>query len=846
MPRPNLLRLLEDAARWGERTALGRRQGLRYERWSWDRLRRTARRVAVGLDERGVAPGGRVVLRAAGGPQWVAAFWGCLLRGAIVVPLDVDTAPALVERVERDVEPSLEIDERLLDQLAASPDRGGAASLAPPGLDRRDIAEIVFTSGTTSEPKGVCVTHGNLLAIVEPFEDQIRTHAWAARLSRPLRFLVPLPLTHLYGQISALLVPPLLGAEVHFPSSLKARELIESVRRHRVSVMPCVPRQLEILREHVEREARRRGRSQVLDRALAGADAWRWPRRWWAFRELHRAFGWRFCVFAVGGATLPRDTELFWRRAGYVVLQGYGLTEAAALTTLDDPRQPRRGSIGRPLPGQEVRLDETGQLLVRGETVSPGYWRRGVRPLAGEDGWLATGDLADRDATGALHFRGRARDVIVTAAGRNVFPEDLEAALARQPELRASAVVAYDGPAGPEPVAVLVLRERGRSAQEAVARANASLAAHQRMRRFLEWPEPDLPRTPGTQKVSKPAVAGWVRRELAGRPPGARSASPLAPLVAAAGGEVPERLDATVRLAADLKLDSLGQLELLAALEERYQVEVDESAITPETTLGDLEKLLGGETAPTGGPYPYPAWAHLHLARGARRVLQALIVLPVVRALCWPRVLGREQLRGLAGPALFVCNHVTMADGALVLAALPSRFRHRLAVATQGELLRDWRHPPRAARWHQRLWGPALHAAAALLFGVYPLPRRSGFRRSFAFAGDAVDRGQSLLVFPEGRRTPDGRIQPFLPGIGLLADGLRVPVVPLRIDGLFELKQRRRHVARRGEVSVTFGAPARYEAGTGPAAITRDLERRVGDLAQDSSGRAYIPSMYGR
>jgi long-chain acyl-CoA synthetase len=832
MIRSNILGLLEDAARWGEQTALSQTRGLRLERWSWRGLRRAALRFAHALEGRGVARGDRVLLQARGGPGWVAAFWGCLFRGAVVVPLDVDSPPGLLERVARQVEPRLGIDQALLDELAGESDEAGAPSAPRPDVTREDLVEIVFTSGTTAEPKGVCLTHGNLLANIEPFEEEIHKHARLAGLARPLRFLSPLPLTHVYGQLSAVFVPPLLGAEVHFPHSLKARELVESLRRRRINVMPCVPRQLEILREHVERDAERRGRRRALERALGRADSWSWPRRWWAFRDVRRTFGWRFWVFATGGATLSRETEVFWRRMGYVVLQGYGLTETGALATINDPFRSRRGSIGAPLPGREIRVDEEGQILVRGEAVSPGYWQGGLRSLAAEDGWLATGDLAARDPTGALFFRGRAKDVIVTATGQNVFPEDLEAALDAQPEVRASAVVAHEGPTGPEPVAVLILREGlAEQAAKIVARANERLAAHQRLRRWRVWPEPDFPRTPGTQKVKKTAVTEWVKTPPVGRQTGAGAASPLAPLIAAAGGEVSEDLDAEATLATDLKLDSLGQLELLSALEERYQVEIDESAITPETRLRDLEVLLSGNSRTAGAPYPYPRWAQRPFWSGVRSVLQALIVLPIARAMCWVRVKGREHLGGLDGPALFVCNHISMVDGGLVLSALPLRTRHRLAMAMDGEILRDFRHPPPGSRWHQQIWGPPLYAAIVLLFGVYSLPKKSGFRRSFAFAGEAVDLGKSLLVFPEGRRTSDGRMMPFLPGIGLLAAGLGVPVVPLRIDGLFELKQQRRYLARPGEVSITFGAPVRYGADTDAAAITADLEGRVSALA---------------
>jgi long-chain acyl-CoA synthetase len=796
-----------------------------------------------------VGPGGRVLLRAPAGPEWLAGFWACLFRRAVVVPLDLDSPEGFVERVATQVDPRLTLDEDLLGEMLDGGAVGGVPPPETPDVRRDDLAEIVFTSGTTAEPKGVCLTHGNLLASIEPFEAAIARHHRLARLFRPLRFLCPLPLTHVYGQIAAVFVPPLLGAEVHFPPSLKARDMVDAVRRHHVNVLPCVPRQLEILRDHVEREARRQGRPRSLARALARADNWSWPRRWWAFRHVRRAFGWRFWVFASGGAALARETEVFWRRMGYVVLQGYGLTETAALATLDDPFDSRRGSIGRPLPGREIRVDEEGQVHVRGEAVSPGYWGTGAEPLADGDGWLPTGDLVERDESGALFFRGRAKDVIVTAAGQNVFPEDLEAALDAQPEVGASAVVAHDGPSGPEPVAVLLLREpKAKGLTEIVSRANERLAPHQRLRRALVWPGPDLPRTPGTLKVRRTEVGEWVGRELApgpqgGESAGRREAHPFAPMIAVAGGEAPERLDADTHLTADLNLDSLGQLELLSALEERYQVDLDESVLRPETTLGDLEALVSGEPTPKGAPYPNPAWAQRPLWRGLRSALQALIVLPIARAMCWVRVRGREHLRSLEGPALFVCNHVSMVDGGLVVSALPWRLRHRLAIAMSGEILRDWRHPSAGSSWLRQIWGPPLYAATALLFGVFSLPQRSGFRRSFAFAGEAVDRGQSLLVFPEGRRTSDGRLQPFQAGVGLLVAGLRVAVVPVRIDGLFALKQRRRYVARPGEVSITFGPSVRYEPGTDPTAITKDLEARVDALAQDSRGRAFISSM---
>ena len=186
--------------------------------------------------------------------------------------------------------------------------------------------------------------------------------------------------------------------------------------------------------------------------------------------------------------------------------------------------------------------------------------------------------------------------------------------------------------------------------------------------------------------------------------------------------------------------------------------------------------------------------------------------------------------RSVRGPALFIANHVTLVDQSLILAALPGRFSRRMAIAMDGELLRSWCHPPDGTGWFTRLHLRVRYALVVALFNVFPLPKHSGFRRSFAFAGEAMDRGYNVLVFPEGQRTQDGRLNPFMAGTGLLATNLRAPVVPIRLDGLFALKQRGRHTARPGEVSVTIGAPLQFAADADPAHITKELEECVAAL----------------
>ena len=844
--RETLLSLLEDCAGRGAETALAHREGLRVTRWSYGRLREAAAQTARWLESSGVGQGDRVLVWAENSPEWVAVFFGCLLRGAIFVPLDAQSAPDFVARVERQVSARLllygNVEPRGLEaslpklRLAELSRLLSTQSPAPyqaPPTKPDDIVEIIYTSGTTAEPKGVVLTHRNLLANLAPLEREIRKYRRWERLVHPLRFLNLVPLGHVFGQFMGIFVPHLLGGEVFLQDDLRPRALTDAVRRERSNCVVAVPRLLDTLREAVEREQAARGRAGEFARALAGARGWSWPKRWWRFRDVHRRFGWRCWAFVVGGAPLAAETETFWRRLGFAVVQGYGMTETAALVSVNHPFKQTRGSIGRHFPQQEVKLDEHGEIMVRGANVSPGYWRgAGVEPLKGEDGWLRTGDVGALDEAGRLYFKGRRKETIVTAAGLNVHPEDLEAALDRQPEVRASVVVGVVGAQGAEPLAVLVLRDEQADPAAVVRRANETLAPHQQMRRWLVWPGRDFPRT-ATQKVRRHEVAAAVKTRLtdAGAS-GAAPADELAQVIAQIAGAEPEtRLEPTADLTTALKLDSLGRVELLSALEERLQIDIDESSFTAATTLGEVEQLIRtGTPAEESARYPRTAWAQRFPATWLRLVVFYLLVLPLTRLLCPARVRGREHLRALGGPALFVANHVTMVDHALILAALPGRFSRRMAIAMDGELLRAWRYPPAGVGLFTRLHLRVRYAAVVALFNVFPLPQQSGFRRSFAFAGESMDRGYSVLVFPEGRRTRDGRLNPFMAGTGLLAASLRAPVVPVRLDGLYALKERGRHTARPGEVSVTIGAPLQFAAAADPAQITRELEKCVANL----------------
>lgn len=819
------------------------RRGLRRESCSYRKLANLAGRFAAELELRGVGKGERVLIWGDDGAEWIAAFFGCLLRGVLAVPLDAAGSTEFAGRVVKDVSPRLiSGDRELIHSLAP-----GVPQIAfeqferdlpstpkysvVDGLTEADPLQIIFTSGTTAEPKGVVHTHRNVLASLRPIEREMQKYLKYERMFHPLRFLHTLPLSHVFGQFMGIWIPALLAAEVHFEHRLLAASLVSNIRQERVSVAAAVPRVLELLKSHLL--ATTAGLEARLKAAEDRSVLW----RWWLFRDIHREFGFKFWAFVCGGATLPPELERFWNGLGFAVIQGYGMTETAALVSLNHPFRAARGTIGKVLPGREVRLGEDGEILVRGETVAQTTWQEnGFHQRLSE--WLPTGDLATIDEEGNLRFRGRKKDVIVTASGLNIYPEDLEAALERQPQVKAAAVVETAGQAGPEPLAAIVLKSSG-DAQTAVRAANRDLAEYQQIRRWMVWPEPDLPRT-STGKVIRRDVASLLNATK--RDGAAHAAGSLADLIQRITGEDVTRFGDEALLSEDLHLDSLGRVELQASLETQFGVMLDDAAYLQVNTLGELRELLvQREPARVASesrehvPHIYPTWPWRPVMLWIRIAFIEAVMRPLVFLLAKPTVYS-ELTTDPSKPVLLVCNHVTTYDGALVLYALPRATRHRVAIAMAGEKLLDFRRARGQGNLFLNLMAPFAYYLITGLFNVFPLPQKSGFRESFAHAGKAMDLGYDVLVFPEGRRSDDETMSPFQAGSGLLWKELGADVVPVYLKGLGELKRRGSGWFRSGELSIIVGKPIHVDVTDDACVDKATLERAVRELRDSRSG----------
>jgi long-chain acyl-CoA synthetase len=358
MRRDTLLDFFDDLAAL-RGTFLAYDDGFRRWSFSYAEVGRAARAFGARLHAAGVRKGDAVIFWAENRPEWIAALWGCWLQGVVAVPIDYRASAEFLQRVAGIVGARValtgeDVDVRHLDPIAAHTavwplaefDWHATGEAPRAEVTRDDTAEIIFTSGATAEPKGVVITHRNILANIIPVEREILKYRKYARPFAPIRFLNLLPLSHMFGQSMATFIPPLLAGTVLFMRGYNPHDIVRQIRARRVSVLVSVPKILDVLREHVLRMAP--------ESAEPPPRKEHFTKRWWRYRRAHRAFGLKFWSFVVGAAPLDPSLEEFWGRLGFVVLQGYGLTETAPIVSLNHPFSARRGSVGKAIAGVEM------------------------------------------------------------------------------------------------------------------------------------------------------------------------------------------------------------------------------------------------------------------------------------------------------------------------------------------------------------------------------------------------------------------------------------------------------------------------------------------------------------
>jgi long-chain acyl-CoA synthetase len=843
-----VLELMQEAvARYDRKPFLLIRPGFRTRITRYRDLGRIVPRVARVLHDRGLRKGDRAIIWAVNRPEWGITLLGAIQAGVVLVPLDVRSAPDFAARVAAKTRASLVFASQQTAAQASElglpvvlieriPDLARTAEPLPAvDIGPDDLVEVLFTSGTTGEPKGAMLTHRNLASNAQELPKVFP-------IGPNERMLSVLPLSHIFEQSPGFLVPMHAGASVVYPVSRQPSVLLRTFKDFKVSILLIVPQGLKLLDNAIERKVDQGGKRATFEKLHRWAEnAPRFMRRL-LFRPVLSNFGGRLHTVGVGGSALDPVLGKRWEEMGINVLQGYGATELGPLVSFTRKENNRLGTVGQAVGGVEMRIAEDGEVMVRSPGVFAGYWEDPERTaeVLEADGWYHTGDVGEISPDGFLTLRGRKKDMLAMPDGTKVYPEDIEAVLVKDERLKDATVVGF--PVGPDLKIHAVLLTDEPAAAEAVIRdANDQLGAHQQIRAHSIWPEEDFPRT-HTLKVKKREVIAHLEADVAA----ARSAAPIAAVgapPAAAAGPVTtldtlirvvaaiaelsaDAIPPTARLSSDLNLDSLHRVELLGVIEEEMGVFVDDVALEPDATVAQIAAMIDASREvkhPTG----VLAWPLHPVSRAVGMTFQELITAPLLNLFYRISISGQEHLAGLEGPVLFASNHCLHTDNQIVMSSMPFIWRWRLSVAASAE----------------RVWSkPHMAVAGGLLANAFPIAREGGVRRSFELLGARLDRRFNILIYPEGELTVGGPMKPFLAGTGLVAVESATAVVPTKlrirqmswVDAYWPGREppnlNGTRAAPRGDVEVVFGEPIWFASDTDPAVATNRLEEALGAL----------------
>ena len=807
--------------------AFQRLEGEQLTRVTYFDVDRRSACVASKLAELGVAPADRVILCAKNHPDWPIAYFGTLRSGATSVPVDSDIDTAALSNIIRasgakvilddgslELPSGVDITRINLHEIAA--DEPGRQA---PDVEITDdmIASLIYTSGTTGDPKGVMLSHENFTALIAAL-------APVFPLKQSDRLLSVLPLHHTFEFTCGLLLPYSRGARVVYLDEVAGDRVVKGLELGKVTSMVGVPAVWQLLERRILGQIKDKGSTVDLvfnwlmnvniatSRSL-GLDVGKL-----LFGPVHRGLGGHLRTLISGGSALPKDVHTTFASLGLHIAEGYGLTEAApVLAVASAGPKNRAGTVGKAIPGVKLRIespdnDGVGEVWAKGPNVMIGYADdEAATAEVMEDGWLKTGDLGKLDKKGHLQIVGRRKDVVVTTSGENVYPDDVENALGVIKFIDEFSVVGVPDGQGNEHVACFGVNESrdgdtmaARDERKKAARANLLEAINRLPRQMrptiVHVSDVKLPRT-ATRKVKRNDVRRFLERleraEKAIRKSKGSPSEVVRNAIAAVSKRAASEIKLEHHLGNDLGLDSLTLTELAAAL-DAHAPNASAEEISNATTVADLEQLVA-RAAPK------------HASKTAKVDDEdADIIIPApVRDLILPVLTTAQRsfygkvldvkIRGKGNiphnrPTIVVANHSSHLDMGLVKYALGSYGDELVALAAEDYFFKD--------KW-RRAWFENFTYMA-------PLDRRSGLRKALRQAGDQLERGRTVLIFPEGTRSDDGIMREFLPLIGTLVMTHKIDVLPMWLGGVHKVLPKGASVPRGRKVETRIGVPLQF------------------------------------
>jgi long-chain acyl-CoA synthetase len=791
----------------GDKTAFVNRTGVRRLVVSYREFHKLALKMANYLAQHGVAAGDKVLIWGPNSSWWAVAYWGIIIRGAVAVPVDFMSDLERADGIRKLTKAKVILQSRFKPERIADGKLMFLEDLKYLLEDIRpidvlvsampeDTAQLIYTSGTTGNPKGVILTHKNLIA------NMIQINLAVPIITPEFGFLSLLPLSHMFEQMGGFFTPLYRGASIVYLRTLKPSAIMEALGEEKIYIIMSVPRLMQLLKTTIERELGEKHLSGLFHAVSKLAERLPKAVRRTLFLPVQSKFGSNFTAFVSGGAPLDPEVFNFWSSMGFTVLEGYGLTETSPVLCVNTMERQVAGSVGPPLPGVQVKIEDK-EVLSRGDNVFPAYYEneQASRDAFTPDGWFRTGDLGEITPDGWLIIKGREKELIVTGSGIKVYPDELEAVLNKIDGVKESCVIGVERGGGEEVHAVLLPDGSGKASEEIIAQANKSLDALHQITSHSLWNEPEFPKTT-TLKIKKFAVKEEVKK---GSQEGDKTISrdSLLNFISRVTGVGVAQIREESVLVADLGLTSIDRVELVNFLEQEFRLDIEDSQIGLLTKVSDLRQIIAKREKLTRHDH-FRFWTNSRFFRGLRMVWDAVFNAPLFRSFVTLEVRGMDRLKKLEGPVILVANHVSYLDQPAVMFALPPKIRYRTATAAWEEFF--------FGNYHgiNKILRRLSFEYGTVLFNLFPLPQSQGFSGSLKYMGKLADGDFNILIFPEGEHSRTGKMQPFQQGLGIIVKEVGIPVVPIKISGTYELLPHEAKFPKRGKVTVIFGEPLRF------------------------------------
>ncbi len=789
-----LIQLINKFKKYDKNIAIINKTEFRTFQWTYSKLCLYIKKFSAFLEKNNIKKGDKIALLYQNSPEYVITFLGAILKGAILIPIDIRSTDDFIKKIITKTNPKLffttkyklikykkkiylEDLEYLLENIKPTN--------KTEKINKDDIVEIVYTSGTTGIPKGVMLTHKNIASNINSLKKIVQ-------LDNTYRFLSLLPLSHLFEQTVGLFTPLNSGSSIIYIPSLRASTILDALKE-KVTNIVIVPRLLQLLKQKITAEIKTQKKEKLFNLLLKLAK--KTKNRKFLFSKIHKKFPY-LKFFIVGGAPLDLELELFWELMGFTLVQGYGLTEASPVISCNSPYERKLGSVGKVLPNVTIKLTKDNEILAKGNNITQGYYKnkKKTKQLFSKK-WLKTGDIGYLDKENFLFIKGRKKDMIVTSEGINVYPEDIEEILNKTQGVKDSCVVGIKKNNHEEIHAVLLLKDKNK-AKQIINSANQKLSPHQQIQNSTIWPKEDFPRTP-TMKIKKNIVIEMLKKKTKKEIITAKK-DKLYSIISRIKNISTDKIKPNSELYYDLKLSSIDRIELISAIEQEFNIDIEEDSITNKTTVKQLKNIIEKRVSK---PTRFRRWTLTLPIKMIRYLFQLIIVFPIIKIFCSTKIIGKENLKNIKAPVIFVSNHTSHFDTPLILSKLPFRFKTNIAVAAWAEFFQ-------AKKPFQKFRKLLLYNLGTIFLNLYMFPREKGFMKSIKYTGELIDKNHSILIFPEGERTKNGKINPFKLGIGIIASNMKVPVIPIKLQGLFEILPRNSNFPKkRGKVTIKFAQP---------------------------------------